>query len=132
MLDLSVDYARLRQQFGRPIGSFQAIKHKCADMLLEVEGARSAAYHAAQCVATGSSDVPWVAAVAKAAATEAYLRVTADTIQIHGGVGFTWEHPAHLYYKRALSSQPKFGDPTAHRAALVRLRETTDAAGTRS
>jgi alkylation response protein AidB-like acyl-CoA dehydrogenase len=132
MLDLSVEYAKLRQQFGRPIGSFQAIKHKCADMLLEVEGARSAAYHAAKCVANGSPDVPWVAAVAKAAATEAYLRVTADTIQIHGGVGFTWEHPAHLYYKRALSSEHLFGDASSHREALVQLLETTDAAGARS
>lgn len=127
MLDMSVEYAALRQQFGRPIGSFQAIKHRCADMLLEVEGARSAAYHAAACVASGSADVPLAAAVAGAAATEAYLRVTAEAIQIHGGVGFTWEHPAHLYYKRALSSEHLFGDAPSHREAVVRILESNGA-----
>jgi alkylation response protein AidB-like acyl-CoA dehydrogenase len=132
MLDMSVEYAKLRQQFGRPIGSFQAIKHRCADMLLEVEGARSAAYHAAACVASGSEEVPLAAAVAKAAATDAYLRVTADAIQIHGGVGFTWEHPAHLYFKRALSSEHLFGDAATHREALVQLLEAADASGDRS
>lgn len=131
MLEMSVEYAGLRHQFGRPIGSFQAIKHKCADMLLEVEGARSAAYHAAACVEAGSPDVALVAAVAQAAATDAYLRVTADAIQIHGGVGFTWEHPAHLYYKRALSSEHLFGNADAHREAIVASLETA-AAGARS
>lgn len=131
MLEMSVEYAKLRQQFGRPIGSFQAIKHKCADMLLAVEGARSAAYHAAACVEAASPDVPLVAAVAQASATDAYLQVTADAIQIHGGVGFTWEHPAHLYYKRALSSEHLFGNADAHREAIVASLETA-AAGTRS
>jgi alkylation response protein AidB-like acyl-CoA dehydrogenase len=121
-LEMSVDYAKLRVQFGRPIGSFQAIKHKCADMLLEVESARSAAYYAAWAAAEGSDELPLVASLAKAYCSEAYVHVAAENIQIHGGIGFTWEHDAHLYYRRAKSSEMLLGSPTHHReAAAARL-----------
>ena len=114
-LDMSVDYAKLRVQFGRPIGSFQAIKHKCAEMLLDVESAKSAAYYAAWAAAEGSRELPLVASLAKAYCSEAYFRVAAENIQIHGGIGFTWEHAAHLYYRRAKSSEVMLGSPTHHR-----------------
>lgn len=114
-LEMSVDYAKLRVQFGRAIGSFQAIKHKCADMLLEVESAKSAAYYAAWAAAEGSDELPPVASLAKAYCSEAYFHAAAETIQIHGGIGFTWEHDAHLYYRRAQSSEVMFGSPTHHR-----------------
>ncbi len=118
-LDTSVQYAKDRVQFGRPIGSFQAIKHKCADMLLEVESAKSAAYYAAWCAAELNDELPSVASLAKAYCSEAYFHTTAENIQIHGGIGFTWEHPAHLYFKRAKSSELLFGDPTYHRELLA-------------
>jgi alkylation response protein AidB-like acyl-CoA dehydrogenase len=119
VLDMSVDYAKNRVQFGRPIGSFQAIKHKCADMLLEVESAKSAAYYAAWCAAELNDELPEVACLAKAYCSEAYFHSAAENIQIHGGIGFTWEHPAHLYFKRAKSSELLFGDPTYHRELLA-------------
>ncbi len=118
-LDMSVDYAKVRVQFGRPIGSFQAIKHKCADMLLEVESAKSAAYYAAWCAAEMNDELPQAASLAKSYCSEAYFHAAAENIQIHGGIGFTWEHPAHLYYKRAKSSELLFGDPTYHRELLA-------------
>lgn len=118
-LDMSVAYAKDRVQFGRPIGSFQAIKHKCADMLLEVESAKSAAYYAGWCAAELNDELPTVASLAKAYCSEAYFHATAENIQIHGGIGFTWEHPAHLYFKRAKSSELLFGDPTYHRELLA-------------
>ncbi len=99
-LDMAVEYAKVRVQFGRPIGSFQAIKHKCADMLLEVESAKSAAYYAGWCAAEMNDELPSVASLAKAYCSEAYFHAAAENIQIHGGIGFTWEHPAHLYFKR--------------------------------
>jgi alkylation response protein AidB-like acyl-CoA dehydrogenase len=121
-LDMAVDYAKIRMQFGRPIGSFQAIKHKCAEMLLEVESARSAAYHAAGSAAEASSDELGVAAaIAKACCSEAYFHVAAETIQVHGGIGFTWEHDAHLYFRRAKSSQLLFGDEHYHRERFAAL-----------
>src|SRR5690606_35114915 len=104
---------------GRPIGSFQAIKHKCADMLLEVESAKSAAYYGMWCAAEMNDELPSVASLAKAYCSEAYFHATAENIQIHGGIGFTWEHPAHLYFKRAKSSELLFGDPTYHREQLA-------------
>jgi alkylation response protein AidB-like acyl-CoA dehydrogenase len=119
VLDMSVEYAKDRVQFGRPIGSFQAIKHKCADMLLEVESAKSAAYYAAWCAAELNDELPEVACLAKAYCSEAYFHSAAENIQIHGGIGFTWEHPAHLYFKRAKSSELLFGDPTYHRELLA-------------
>jgi alkylation response protein AidB-like acyl-CoA dehydrogenase len=118
-LDMSVEYAKVRVQFGRPIGSFQAIKHKCADMLLEVESAKSAAYYAGWCAAELNDELPSVASLAKAYCSEAYFHASAENIQIHGGIGFTWEHPAHLYFKRAKSSELLFGDPTYHRELLA-------------
>ena len=119
VLDMAVEYAKVRVQFGRPIGSFQAIKHKCADMLLQVESAKSAAYYAAWCAADDNDELPAMASLAKSYCSEAYFHATAENIQIHGGIGFTWEHPAHLYFKRAKSSELLFGDPTYHRELLA-------------
>ena len=117
-LEMAVQYAKDRVQFGRPIGSFQAIKHKCADMLLEVESAKSAAYYAGWCASELNDELPSVASLAKSYCSEAYFHTTAENIQIHGGIGFTWEHPAHLYFKRAKSSELFLGDPTYHRELL--------------
>jgi alkylation response protein AidB-like acyl-CoA dehydrogenase len=119
VLEMAVEYAKVRVQFGRPIGSFQAIKHKCADMLLEVESAKSAAYYGMWCASEMNDELPSVASLAKAYCSEAYFHATAENIQIHGGIGFTWEHPAHLYFKRAKSSELLFGDPTYHRELLA-------------
>jgi alkylation response protein AidB-like acyl-CoA dehydrogenase len=119
VLDSSVEYAKTRIQFGRPIGSFQAIKHKCADMLLEVESAKSAAYYAGWAAAEDSDELPVVASLAKSYCSEAYFHSAAENIQIHGGIGFTWEHPAHLYFKRAKSSELLLGDPSYHRELLA-------------
>ena len=119
VLEMAVEYAKVRVQFGRPIGSFQAIKHKCADMLLEVESAKSAAYYGMWCAAELNDELPSVASMAKAYCSEAYFHATAENIQIHGGIGFTWEHPAHLYVKRAKSSELLFGDPTYPRELLA-------------
>ncbi len=119
VLDNAVDYAKNRMQFGRPIGSFQAIKHKCADMLLEVESAKSAAYYGAWAAATDDEELPLAASLAKSYCSEAYFHCAAENIQIHGGIGFTWEHHAHLYFKRAKSSELLFGDPAYHRELLA-------------
>jgi alkylation response protein AidB-like acyl-CoA dehydrogenase len=119
VLEMAVQYAKDRVQFGRPIGSFQAIKHKCADMLLEVESAKSAAYYGLWCAAELNDELPSVASLAKAYCSEAYFHAAAENIQIHGGIGFTWEHPAHLYFKRAKSSELLFGDPSYHRELLA-------------
>ena len=122
-LDMAVEYAKVRVQFGRPIGSFQAIKHKCADMLLEVESAKSAAYYAGWAAGEndgqGNDELPVVASLAKAYCSDAYFHAAAENIQIHGGIGFTWEHDAHLYFKRAKSSEILFGDATYHRELLA-------------
>ncbi|HUA31606.1 MAG TPA: acyl-CoA dehydrogenase family protein [Streptosporangiaceae bacterium] len=118
-LDMSVEYAKLRVQFGRPIGSFQAIKHKCADMLLEVESARSAAYYAAWAAADGSDELPLLASLAKACCSDAFASAATENIQIHGGIGFTWEHDAHLYYRRAKSTEQFLGSPSEHRDLLA-------------
>jgi alkylation response protein AidB-like acyl-CoA dehydrogenase len=119
VLEMSVQYAKDRVQFGRPIGSFQAIKHKCADMLLEVESAKSAAYYAGWAAAEDNEELPVVASLAKAYCSDAYFHAAAENIQIHGGIGFTWEHDAHLYFKRAKSSELMLGDPTYHRELLA-------------
>ena len=118
-LEMSVDYAKSRIQFGRPIGSFQAIKHKCADMLVEVESARSAAYYASWVADQDGDELSIAAPLAKAFCSDAYFSAAADTIQIHGGIGFTWEHDAHLYFKRAKASQLLFGDASYHRERLA-------------
>jgi alkylation response protein AidB-like acyl-CoA dehydrogenase len=112
-LEASASYARERHQFGRPIGSFQAVKHKCADMLVKVELAQAAATEAAR-AAAGDPDaapLPQAAAVAHAVCSESLMFVAAENIQVHGGIGFTWEHPAHLYFRRAKASQLMFGGP---------------------
>jgi alkylation response protein AidB-like acyl-CoA dehydrogenase len=119
LLDSAVAYAGMRVQFGRTIGSFQAIKHKCADMLLDVELARSAAYAAAEAAADEDPQAPALACLAKAATSDAYLKTAAQTIQIHGGIGFTWENDTHLWFKRAKSSELMLGDPTLHRERLM-------------
>jgi alkylation response protein AidB-like acyl-CoA dehydrogenase len=118
-LDMAVEYAKMRHQFGRPIGSFQAIKHRCADLLLEVESLRSAVSYAAAAVADGSAEVPVIAPLLKAYASETFFHVAAENIQIHGGIGFTWEHDAHLYFKRAKSSELFLGDGDYHRERLA-------------
>ena len=119
-LDLSVAYAKERVQFGRPIGSFQAIKHTCADMMVAVESARSASYYAACVAAEGREDLSAVASLAKATCSEAYFQCAAESIQIHGGVGFTWEYDVHLYFKRARSTEVFLGDPAYHRERVAR------------
>ena len=118
-LDASVDYAKTRLQFGRPIGSYQAIKHKCADMLVETEFARSAAYAACFAAAEDEADFLETAALAKATCSEAYVHAAGEAIQIHGGMGFTWELPVHLYFKRAKASDLLFGDAAHHRERLA-------------
>jgi alkylation response protein AidB-like acyl-CoA dehydrogenase len=118
-LDMAVGYAKVRHQFGRPIGSFQAIKHRCADLLLEVESLRSAVQYAAAAVAEDSAEVPTVASLVKAYASDVYFHVAAENIQIHGGIGFTWEHDAHLYFKRAKASELFLGDASYHREHLA-------------
>lgn len=117
-LEMAVEHAGRRIQFGRPIGSFQAVKHLCAEMLLELESARAAASHAAGAVGTG--DLPEAAAIAKVACSEASVRIATDSLHVHGGLGFTWDHDAHLYLRRARSSLHLFGDPRFHRERLAR------------
>jgi alkylation response protein AidB-like acyl-CoA dehydrogenase len=119
-LDLSVEYAKVRKQFGRPIGSFQAIKHKCADMLTMIESARSAAFYASALAGQGESDLEEAAAAAKAFCSDTLFHCAAENIQIHGGIGFTWEHPAHMYFKRAKASEILLGDPSFHRDRVAR------------
>jgi len=118
-LDMATEYAKTRLQFGRPIGSYQGIKHKCADMLVAVEFAKSAAYNACFAAAEDAPDFLECVAMAKAYCSEAFFHAAADTIQIHGGMGFTWEHPAHLYFKRAKASELLFGDGAHHREVLA-------------
>lgn len=117
----SVDYAKKRFQFGRPIGSFQAVKHKCAAVLVDVEAARSVAYHAMTLAARPGAELTRAASLAKSHCSEAYLHASAENIQIHGGIGFTWEHSAHLHFKRAKSSELMFGGPLQHRRVLADL-----------
>ena len=119
VLDMTVEYAKLRTQFGRKIGSFQAVKHRLADMLVAVESARSAAYHAGWAAADAPDELPVAAAMAKAVASEAFVFCATEAIQLHGGIGFTWEHDAHLYYRRAHSSALLLGDATYHRELLA-------------
>ena len=119
LLESSVEYANNRVQFGRPISSMQAIKHKCADLLLEIELAKSGAYRAAQAIATGDPSFPVYASIAKAAANDAYMRAAADAIQIHGGIGFTWDNDTHLWFKRAKASQVLLGTSEFHHDQLL-------------
>lgn len=119
-LDAAVAYAKIRVQYGRAIGSFQGIKHKCADMLAEIESARSAAYGGLWALDAGDeAEIAIAAALAQAFCSEAYAVVASENIQVHGGIGFTWEHPAHLYLKRAKSSEVLLGTPSYHRELLA-------------
>jgi alkylation response protein AidB-like acyl-CoA dehydrogenase len=115
----ALDYVMMRMQFGRPIGSFQAIKHKCADMLVDVELAKSAAYYAAEAAAEEAADLPAIASLAKACAADAFMQTARETIQLHGGIGFTWDNDTHLWFKRAKSSEVFLGSPKYHRELLM-------------
>ncbi len=128
-LDLAVAYAGEREQFGRPIGSFQAIKHRCADMLVDVEGMRSVVYYAAWCLAADDDDRSVAASTAKTWCSDAATRVVASCLQVHGGIGFTWECDVHLYLKRAQLDRVSFGDATHHRARLGGLLRARVEAG---
>ncbi|MBE8516977.1 acyl-CoA dehydrogenase family protein [Amycolatopsis sp. H6(2020)] len=119
-LELAVDYAKIREQYGRAIGSFQAVKHRLADMLTDVECARSAVQDGLRALTAGAGDLPVAASVAKAYCSEAFTRVAAGAIQVHGGIGFTWEHAVQLYFKRAKASELLLGTPAEHRARLAR------------
>ncbi|MCY3838930.1 MAG: acyl-CoA dehydrogenase [Gammaproteobacteria bacterium] len=131
LVDSAVNYAKERVQFGRAIGSFQAVKHRLADLTLMVELAKSAAYRAAQAAADSDADLPALASLAKSTASDAYIQAAKDCIQIHGGIGFTWENDTHLFYKRAKSSEVFLGDPGKHRENLMRHWQTPPAtAGT--
>jgi alkylation response protein AidB-like acyl-CoA dehydrogenase len=120
-LEMAVEYAKERVQFDRPIGSFQAVKHRCADMLVDVEGMRSATYWASWCIAAGDKDASIAASTAKVWGSDASKRVMTSALQVHGGIGFTWEHDLHLYLKRAQLDQLAFGDATYHRTRLAGL-----------
>ena len=118
-LEMAVEYAKVRMQFARPIGSFQAIKHKAAEVLLEIELAKSAGYYSWWVADERQEELAEAASVAKSVCADTFLLAAAEGIQIHGGIGFTWEHDAHLYLKRAKGSEILFGDATAHRARLA-------------
>ena len=121
VLDITVDYAKMRVAFGKPIGTYQAVKHKCADMLVEIENAKSLTYYAAWAVDEGEADAAMAVSMAKAAASDAGRKVCAAGIQLHGGIGMTWEHDLQLYLKRAKASEIAFGDATWHRERIARL-----------
>ncbi|TYK45824.1 acyl-CoA dehydrogenase family protein [Actinomadura decatromicini] len=127
-LDMTVEYAKVRHQFGRPIGSFQAVKHRCADMFVQVESARSAVLNAAAVADENPDGLPAAAALAKAYCSDAFFHTAGEAIQLHGGIGFTWEHDAHLYFKRAQASRQLFGAPAEHRERLAALAGLTGAA----
>jgi alkylation response protein AidB-like acyl-CoA dehydrogenase len=123
VLEMSVDYAKVRQQFGRPIGSYQAVSHRCADMLVMVESARSLAYHAAWALDNDVPEAPLAAAMAKAYAGDAARTVASLGLQVHGGIGFTWEHDIHLFLKRAKWGEATLGDASHHRERVAQLLE---------
>ncbi len=121
VLDMTVEYAKIRQAFGRPIGSYQGVKHRAADMLVDVENSKSITYYAAWALDEGVAEGPLAVSMAKAYVSDAYRRVSAAGIQLHGGIGFTWEHDLHLYFKRAKGSEFTFGDATYHRERVAQL-----------
>jgi alkylation response protein AidB-like acyl-CoA dehydrogenase len=121
VLDMTVEYAKIRQAFGRPIGSYQGVKHRAADMLVDVENSKSITYYAAWALDEGVAEGPLAASMAKAYVSDAYRRVSAAGIQLHGGIGFTWEHDLHLYFKRAKGSEFTLGDATYHRERVAQL-----------
>lgn len=118
-LDMTVEYLKIRRQFGRTLGSYQALKHRLADLWVLISQARAVARYAAECAATGSPDLPVAASLAKAHCSHVVQQAADECLQMHGGIGFTWEHPAHLYLKRAKSSALALGGPTHHRALLA-------------
>jgi alkylation response protein AidB-like acyl-CoA dehydrogenase len=120
-MEMSVEYAKVRQQFGQPIGSFQAIKHMCAEMLLDVENSHAATYYAAWALDAASDDAALAASVAKAYVGDASRKVCGNSIQVHGGIGFTWEYDLHLYFKRAKHYEPLYGDADYHRERALEL-----------
>ncbi|WP_030435689.1 acyl-CoA dehydrogenase family protein [Actinoplanes subtropicus] len=120
-LETTVAYVKQRHQFGRPIGSFQAVKHRLAQLWVQITQARAVARHAAGCLTTGDPDTPVAAHLAQAHCADVAVRAAQDCVQLHGGIGFTWEHPAHLYLKRAKSDAIAFGTPARHRDALAAL-----------
>jgi alkylation response protein AidB-like acyl-CoA dehydrogenase len=119
MLDIAVEYAKTRKQFGKPIGQYQAVQHQCADMLLYTESARSAAYYAAYTMTEGSAEAPAAVSVAKAYASDACRETGNRAVQVQGGMGFTWENDTHLFYRRAKASEMAFGDATYHRERIA-------------
>ena len=129
-LEITVAYLKERRQFARPVGSFQALKHRAADLWVGVTQARAAARYAAACLAAGDPDAPVAVALAKAACSDIAVRAAQECVQLHGGIGFTWEHPAHLYLKRANSSSIGFGTPDRHRASLTGLVDLPAPPGT--
>jgi alkylation response protein AidB-like acyl-CoA dehydrogenase len=118
-LDMAVGYAKVREQFGQPIGSFQAIRHKCADMLLETENSHSAVYYAAWALDAGAEDAAMAASIAKSYVGEASRKVCGEAIQVHGGIGFTWEYDLHMYFKRAKALEAQYGDAEYHRELIL-------------
>ena len=118
-LDIAVEYAKTRKQFGKPIGIFQAVQHQCADMYLETESSRSAVYYAGWALEENSPDASTAVSIAKMYASDAARTVGNRGIQIHGGMGFTWENDVHLYYRRAKGSETAFGDATFHRERIA-------------
>lgn len=129
LLDLSVSYAKDRLQFGRPIGSFQAVRHRLADMLVDQEHARSAAYYGAWALQDATDEPALAASIAQATSSAAFTRIAAGAIQVHGGIGFTWEHQAHLYFKRAFTSNAMLGSPEEHRCRIAGFVLDTATAG---
>jgi alkylation response protein AidB-like acyl-CoA dehydrogenase len=121
VLDMTTEYAKIRVAFGKPIGSYQGVKHRAADMLVESENAKSLTYYAAWAVDENVPEAPLAASMAKAYASDAFRRIAGAGIQLHGGIGFTWEHDLHLYFKRAKSSEFTFGDATYHRERVAQL-----------
>ncbi len=130
-MEMAIEYAKDRKQFDRAIGSYQAVSHRCAQMLLEVEGARSLTYWAAWALDHEPATGPRAAAMAKAYASDAGFRVAASALQVHGGIGFTWEHDLHFYLKRAKSNAYAFGDARLHRERVAELADLADLAGSR-
>jgi alkylation response protein AidB-like acyl-CoA dehydrogenase len=128
-LEMTVSYVKERHQFARPVGSFQALKHRLADVWVAVTQARAAARYAAACLATGDADTPAAVALAKAACGDAAVLAAQECVQLHGGIGFTWEHPAHLLLKRAKSGSLALGTPDRHRAALAAMVNLPPPAG---
>jgi alkylation response protein AidB-like acyl-CoA dehydrogenase len=119
VLEMTVEHVKARHQFGQPIGAFQAVQHACADMMVAVECAKAATSYAAWAITEGADDAAVAAAIAKATAGDAYRQVTAKAIQLHGGIGFTWEHDLHIHYKRAMSGEVTFGDAAWNRELVA-------------